>query len=139
MVEEPARWPERFGARLIEGFALAAVGYALSDDDGLRTAVGFAVWVLEVVMLATWGTTPGKALFAMRVVGDEGDRPDWRTALVRTAIVSLLPLTIIEMVVPGVWLVSTAALLALAVSVIRSDDGRSWHDRVAGTQVLRRR
>ena len=71
-----------------------------------------------------WGTTPGKRLFRLRVVGPDGGNPSWGASALR----NLLRIADgIPYCVPYV----------LGVIVARGDpDHRRIGDRVAGTRVV---
>ncbi len=54
---------------------------------------GLAYGAWMIVFEATWGTTPGKALFGLRVIRDDGARPGWPAAVARNLfrVVDLVP------------------------------------------------
>lgn len=90
-------------------------------------AVGFTVLVLApVVTEVVWrGRSPGKALFGLRVVGDDGAPETPRQALVR-GVVALVELYL------------TLGLVAIA-SAVATGTGQRAGDLAAGTVVIRSR
>lgn len=85
-----------------------------------------ASWIpIEALLLSQSGTTPGKALLRVRVETEAGGRPDFRTALERSA---------------QVWLVGMGAgvvtLFTLIISYRRlREEGRAPWDRASGLVV----
>jgi uncharacterized RDD family membrane protein YckC len=89
----------------------------LAPTGSHLSSLVLAVWsVLTVAAVAAFGITPGKAMMGIRVASLHSTLVGVPRALLRTLLLAL--------VVP-----------ALA----RDDDGRGWHDRAAGTVVLRTR
>lgn len=93
----------------------------------LSTAVGA---VYQVVLIKTRGQTVGKRVLQIKVVRmADGQLPDWSASIVRylvPVLPGLIPL-------PGVWLLSPVVYLSAAFHPLR----QGWHDRVAGTIVVR--
>ncbi|KQY56655.1 RDD family protein [Nocardioides sp. Root140] len=97
-------------------------GVALVAGTVLVVSVVFAV------LLGTRGTSPGKALFGLRVVSHEGGGPiGVGKALLRTLVVGLGSLPMF-----GLGL----ATLAWTAVEDRSRERRGWHDQVAGSVVV---
>lgn len=91
------------------------------DADATVAAMGAWPWLVAIVVLAAggqllWGTTPGKMLMRLRVVGAEGGPPSTREVLVRTL---LLPADV---------------FIGTLVSAI-DEEGRRFGDLIAGTRV----
>ena len=88
-------------------------GSALSSLFGLVYFVGF--WSLR-------GQTPGQIPFRMRVVrASDGTRPDWVVSLLRY-----------------VGLIISFAVILLGVIWVAFDGRKQgWHDKIAGTLVIR--
>jgi len=108
----------RMGALLID-LILVSVVLALTDGDGDLVLIGLAAY--GAVMWKFKGTTIGGILCNLRVVRQDGREIDWSTAIVRAlgCFVSLI-------------------FLGLGFLWIVFDDGRqSWHDKIAGTIVVK--
>lgn len=110
-------WP-RLGAALIDLVVIGAVNVVT-----FQSAQSF--WVLAAIYhAALWawkGTTLGGSVLNLRLVRVDGRRMDWQTAMVRVlgAVVSLVPLGL------GFFWASWDA------------ESQSWHDRIAGTTIVR--
>ena len=80
------------------------------------------LWVLYGTFFLTyWGATPGKRVFRLRVAAaGEGQALDWRAAFTRT-----------------LFTVVSAFCLLGFIWALYDKEGRTWHDLVAGTRVLR--
>lgn len=137
----------RIGARLIDGLivALAVLGVlailamlGLHEVDGgvlmeqvpvLVTAlIGFGYFVLHE---GSGGSTLGKMVLGLRVVGPEGDDPAIDVAAKRN-------LWLLLGVIPAVGgVLSLIAVIAIIVTVAQSEDNRGWHDKSAGATVVR--
>jgi uncharacterized RDD family membrane protein YckC len=121
---------------LIVGIPLAAVGRL----TGLETdTYGFSV--LQAVVLLTYGAllesstgaTVGKRILRLTVRTESGAPPDLRAAAIRNgywALQVIPPPTI------GATL-SLAAWLGIAISISAFEQHRGYHDRLAGTTVVR--
>jgi membrane-associated protease RseP (regulator of RpoE activity) len=74
--DAPVRPFRRFAARTIDGLVtLALLAAPLPVPAGVRALLGFVAWVpLEVLLLSTWGTTPGKWLLEIRVRNAAGEK-----------------------------------------------------------------
>jgi uncharacterized RDD family membrane protein YckC len=135
----PGRWapppPElagvwrRIGARLLDavlvGLAVGVVGglLGLPDAAGLLLTV-VAMIGYETLMLANGGQTLGKLLLGLRVVRADLAPPTVQDALVRSLVIDLIG------VVPVGWLI-------VALVLERHRHRQGWHDRAAGTLVVR--
>lgn len=96
-----------------------ALGWWLHPVVGVILAVEAALVFL--LLQARTGATPGKRLLGQRVVQDGTLKaPGLRRAVVRTAILAL----------------AQVSVLAPAVLILRSRQGRGWHDKRAGTGVI---
>ena len=110
-------WP-RLGASLID---LVMVGVV--NAMTFQSAQSFWVmWALYHVALWSWkGTTLGGSVLNLRVVRLDGRAMDWQTSVVRVlgAVVSLVPLAL------GFFWASW------------DPEFQSWHDRIAGTTIVK--
>jgi uncharacterized RDD family membrane protein YckC len=111
--------------------------------------VSLPAWIYFIVLERTLGTTIGKRVMHLRTVGDDGSRPGWSAAVLRTA-VKLLPwelvhagffalagdFTAVSPLQIGIGVVAYALMLALAAVPLRTGGHRSLHDLVAGTRVV---
>ncbi len=75
-------------AILIVAFLTAIIGPKLAEPDFVGQLICIAVFVpvallIETILLATWGTTPGKRLFGLKVHASNGDKLNFQQALVR--------------------------------------------------------
>ena len=102
--------------------------------------------LLGQILLARWGTSPGKRLFRIRIVDDHGLQPR-RSILVLRAAFQLLPiwalaavslvgnLHLFWLITPIVW-ISSGLLVLDALTGLLPQRGRTLHDRIAGTHVV---
>ena len=97
----------------------------LPDNVGLLLTL-VAMIGYETLMLANGGQTLGKMLLGLRVVRADLAPPTVQDGLVRSLVIDLL------WIVPLAWLV-------LAVVIERHPRRQGWHDRAAGTLVVRSR
>lgn len=131
----------RFWARLIDGFVLAvptlALTFATSRIDGstidtplwVRVAMVGVAAVYEIGFIAMTGQTIGKRLLRIQVVDVvTGRPPDLGGSAIRH-LVPAVPALVHEI----------GALVGLLVylSAIWSPTRQGWHDRAAGTVVVR--
>jgi uncharacterized RDD family membrane protein YckC len=112
----------RFAASLLD---LILVGFVFGIMSSMLFGLGgaFPLWLViyAVVMWATKGTTIGGIICGLRVVRID-DRPlDWSVAIVRglSAFLSLVVLGL-----GFIW-------------VAFDDDKQSWHDKIAGTTIVK--
>lgn len=107
----------RFGALFTDWALCMLIAYGLLSGGNWQASGNWALGVLFVLSLLTVGTvgfTPGKRLFGLRVVAENGGRIGPGRVLVRTA------------------------LLCLAVPALVWDrDGRGLHDRLARAVQVR--
>lgn len=97
----------------------------------LLVQFGVAV-VYETVLLATWGTTVGKWAVGLKVVRyADGKKPDAARATQRTALPNIFVVIALPFVAVMQWVVYGSSLS----HPLR----RGWHDRYAGTLVVRSR
>jgi hypothetical protein len=114
-------------ARLLDVVGLgvlgATVGWGLFEPTGVRPeppqllwAGLFALVLLEAIALATFGTTPGKALLGLRLADAQGARPGFgaafgraRTVVWRGMGLGILPLTVLAAVIAGVQTLNQGA------------------------------
>jgi len=123
-------WP-RIGARFLDALLVGVVAgvvgglLGLPDNGGLLLTL-VAMIGYETLMLANGGQTLGKMLLGLRVVRADLAPPAVQDGLVRSLVIDLL------WIVPLAWLV-------LAVVIERHPRRQGWHDRAAGTLVVRSR
>jgi uncharacterized RDD family membrane protein YckC len=99
---------------LLVGIATSVLDHANHWNFVFLAAYGAAMWKLR-------GTTVGGIIFDLRVVRLDGRSVDWETAIVRAL---------------GCFL--SLAVAGLGFIWIAFDDGRqAWHDKIAGTAVVR--
>lgn len=133
---------QRYWAGVVDLFVfpwvLGVGATVVVDSTGDAQAVGtlFALALLSVSE-AVFGRTPGKAALGLTTRRADGGKLGWRDAVVRRSWMGLHGVGLI----PGVptligGLSFVAALLSVAVTTGRSADGRGWHDRLAGTEVV---
>jgi uncharacterized RDD family membrane protein YckC len=108
----------RFGAAVID---LVLIGFINAITFGEFSSFWLLVAAYHAIMWAWKGTTLGGAVLGLRLIRLDGRRVDWQTAVVRVlgSLVSLLPLGL------GFFWVSW------------DDHFQSWHDRIAGTTIVR--
>lgn len=135
---------QRIAARLLDGLIvglpLTVLVLATSDVDTARNTLHtpLAVQLLaaavasiyEVVLVRTRGQTLGKRVVGIEVVRvNDGAFPDWSASIIRY----LLPALPMLIPVPGAFLLSLVIYLAAVPHPLR----RGWHDRAAGTIVVK--
>jgi uncharacterized RDD family membrane protein YckC len=114
----------RFGGRLLDGLVLSGVafviqlGAAMAGSTSSRWASNL-LWFLiavayETLMVAVTGRTLGKMAISARVVADDGGPVGLGTALARGLLADLF-----------------------CIAMERDPRRRGWHDRIAGTRVVR--
>ena len=123
-------WP-RVGARLLDAVLVGLVVGVVAGLLGLPDNLGLLLTVVamigyETLMLANGGQTLGKMLCGLRVVRADLAPLTTQDALVRSLVIDLL------WIVPFGWLV-------VAVVLERHQRRQGWHDRAAGTLVVRSR
>ena len=103
---------------------------AFTTEDALRYGgIFLVVGIYEVVLTAAWGGTLGKRLLRLRVVrSGDGERGGWKDSLLRWFIQFLgwVPCLFIG-----------AAVLYASPFWDKTGKQRGWHDRVAGTIVVK--
>lgn len=118
------------------------------------TLIGFGPILTSAAMVALFGVTPGMWAMSIKVVDEWGDSPGWRAAFVRTAVffwpwmlflVSFAHPTIVGAAIAEPRLFTTARVcfalwqVAILVSIQTDPGNQGWHDRPAGTWVVRTR
>lgn len=149
----------RLGARIIDvvimvvvAFVLIVIGImalfgfaddsATDDEQTIGLAFLIATWGLvvligllyEVVMIATRGQTLGKMMTSVKVVrADNGSVPGWGKSIVRWIIPTIVGV-ILAVLIPGI-----GGLLSLLVyvSLLWDSARQGWHDKAAGTLVIK--
>ncbi|HEX2274467.1 MAG TPA: RDD family protein [Acidimicrobiales bacterium] len=135
---------QRIAARLLDALIVGVPAFVLilatsEIDEGeraLRTplwaqlaATGVAA-LYEIVLIRKYGQTIGKRVVGIEVVRiTDGRHPDWTASIMRY----LLPLLPALVRIPGVFLLSPVIYLVAIADPLR----RGWHDRAAGTIVIK--
>ncbi|QBI20110.1 RDD family protein [Egibacter rhizosphaerae] len=136
----------RFLARLLDGILVGVAISILAPVLGLPPPTmglgGLDAWTTAAVTSGIWlayyvateaqlGTTLGKRLLGLHVVGPDGGHPSVTAATIRNVwlLFGLVPL------VGG--LVQLVAVIIIAVTIATSDTHRGKHDEFAGTAVIR--
>ena len=134
----------RIGARLLDGLIiglpLTVLVFAASDISEDRKTISTPLWVqlvaavisalYEVVLIRQRGQTVGKRALGIEVVREtDGKHPDWTASIMRY----LLPVLPALIPVPGLFLLSPVIYLVAIADPLR----RGWHDRAAGTIVVK--
>jgi uncharacterized RDD family membrane protein YckC len=137
VIEAPPGLAVRAAARVIDTVVVSAVAMGAGSLTGfgiawlVATAVG--VYAYFVVLDATWGTTVGKRLVGLGVVGPAGAAPGPGAAARRELVVLIGAVPFVGPVL------ALAAWIAIALSARSSPTGQGVHDRFAGgTRVVRR-
>lgn len=107
------------------------IGYAISLFIVLAVLVGL---LYEVVMIAIRGQTLGKMMTSVKVVrADNGLVPGWGKSIVRWIIPTIAG-SILAFLIPGI-----GGLLSLLiyVSLLWDSARQGWHDKAAGTLVIK--
>lgn len=117
MLPRVAFWP-RFGASAID---LVVVGFLNAITFGEVRSFWLLLGLYHFVMWMWKGTTLGGSILGLRLIRLDGRRLDWQTCAVRLlgSVVSLLPLGL------GFFWASW------------DEASQSWHDRIAGTTVVK--
>ncbi|HEX2192446.1 MAG TPA: RDD family protein [Acidimicrobiales bacterium] len=140
-----ATFGQRIGARLLDGLIiglpLMIVVFAVSDVSDDRRTISTPLWaqilpaavfaLYEIVLIHSRGQTIGKRIVGVRVVRiTDGTLPDWTASVVRY----LLP--VVPVLVPVPVLNVALSLLIYLVAFV-NPLRRGWHDRAAGTIVVK--
>jgi uncharacterized RDD family membrane protein YckC len=104
------------------------LGAAMAGSTSSRWASNL-LWFLiavayETLMVAVTGRTLGKMAISARVVADDGGPVGLGTALARGLLANLFCIALLP-------------ALLLGISMERDPRRRGWHDRIAGTRVVR--
>jgi len=121
----------RFGAYFIDfigvlitaffiGIILGLINMpSLVTDTGIF--FGYFCWILySTFFLAIWSTTPGKALYGLKVMKEDEEDLDFKSSLIRAL---LQPLSLLFFGA-GYW------------NMDKSEKKQSWHDKSAHTIVI---
>ncbi len=135
---------QRALARLLDALIIGLPAFLLvlatSEIDEARRTVRTPLWaqlvatamaaVYEVVLIRQRGQTVGKRALGIEVVREtDGQHPDWTASIMRY----LLPVLPALIPVPGLFLLSPVIYLVAIADPLR----RGWHDRAAGTIVVK--
>ncbi|MCF3962624.1 RDD family protein [Streptomyces fuscigenes] len=112
-----ARFGRRLGAILVDWALCVVIVYGLITHSSAHSVENWALvvfFVLSVLTVGTVGSTPGKRLFRLRVVAEDGGRLGVVRVLIRSV------------------------LLCIAIPALIWDrDGRGLHDRLARAVQVR--
>lgn len=132
----------RFWAAVVDVWLLrwilgSAASVLVTSPAGPLAVGALLATLLVMATEARTGRTPGKAVTGLRTQQVDGGPVRWSAAVRRRWWMALPAIGL----VPGVpapvgQLVLTVVLAVLVVSMGRSSDGRGWHDRTAGTEVV---
>jgi uncharacterized RDD family membrane protein YckC len=143
-VRDYASFAARAGASLVDSIIIFAATFALGatigtlvylvygeiDDEALfvvSDVLSFLIDILLVLFVSWWyfatGWSPGRALVGIRIVDVEGERPGARRGIGR------LMMSFVSLVILGVGY----------LAMLWSPTKQTWHDRAAGTYVVRAR
>ncbi len=136
---------QRIGARLLDGLViglpLTLLMFLVSDVSEDRKTIDTPLWapvvatlvaaLYEVVLVRMRGQTVGKRVLGIKVVRvTDGNLPDWTASVVRY----LLP--VVPLLVP-VPVLNIALSLTVYLVAVTHPLRRGWHDRAAGTLVIK--
>ena len=126
----------RLGARLIDSLIVAVagglIGYALDYGTGWLLFQAVLVFAYFVVLDVSQGTTLGKRLLGLRVVGPGGGNPTIQQAAIREAF------TIVGAIPFAGFPLSLVAWIVIAVTISASSTNQGLHDELAGgTRVVK--
>ena len=137
---ELARPIRRLGARILDTIVIVVVGLVLFivsggvDDSGMSTVASVLLGLVigigyEVFQVAVWGQTIGKRMTGIKVINAaHGGVPGWGKATGRWAIPGLVAL---------IPIVGPLLSLLCYVSLTWDRVYQGWHDKVAGTLVIK--
>jgi uncharacterized RDD family membrane protein YckC len=122
----------RFAARLIDGIIIGGLNFTLSLLLAAYTRNVFAavivpvfgllaVFIYDVWFIARLGATPGKMVFQLRVVTENGGRISTGRAIARYF---------------GYWLDSLTLAIGYVIAAF-DDQKRALHDHLCGTRVIK--
>lgn len=112
------------------GLPAPTIGLGGTEAWGQSAATALLWFAYYVVAESFTGTTVGKRLAKLRVVGDDANKPSLVAAAIRNIWIffGLIPL------LGGLILV--VAVVIIAVTIARNEDNRGVHDLVADTSVV---
>ena len=137
---ELARPIRRLGARILDVIVVAVIGVVLVivfggvDDSGMGTVTSLLLGLVigigyEVSQVAVWGQTIGKRMAGIKVINAaHGGIPGWGKATGRWAIPGLVAL---------IPIIGPLLSLLCYVSLTWDRVYQGWHDKVAGTLVIK--
>lgn len=145
----PAGLLPRLGARMLDSlvvglpmglltFVVALSTHSFVYDllmSALTGAVAFGYWTY---FESTRGTTPGKKLLGLSVVGPDGGRPTFEQAAKRNAFEALQILTGVPLLGWVADLIYLIVCIGIAVTIGQNPSRQGFHDVFAGgTRVVR--
>jgi uncharacterized RDD family membrane protein YckC len=137
---------ERILASIIDGLLYVVISFVwrtFSADQTANVLFATAFWaVYQSLAIWRYGKTLGKHVMGIRVaVYDTPDRrPSLPAAVIRWCVLSMLPLQLAALAVDNDLFAVVVTLLSVSVviSVFVNSQNRGWHDKAAGTWVLRK-
>lgn len=132
----PAKMGPRFGAMVMDSLLVLAVSVALLMVGSWVTmgAVFLVPFIYHWVLTSLRGQTLGKMLAGVKVVDAEGRPPDWKRAALREFLSKSLFSTPLWYFAFGPLMMG---LLAGLGSIGLDKHRQGWHDKLAGTYVVR--
>jgi len=131
IAQGPVGFLPRLGAYAIDGLILLAsqaffglVAASSGDPDAAATIQCLSILATAAYLVAFWtwrGQTPGKMALGIKIVKTDGSPVTFGTALGRYI---------------GYWISGLAFLLGF-LWVLWGADKQGWHDKIAGTYVVR--
>ena len=139
-VKQGASVLRRFGARFLDflPFGIVYQALAVGFDFGLVLPVLYVVVLYAYFVLADAyaGTTLGKRLLSLRVVGPSGDKPEIKQAATREAVIIVSAL--LGAVPFAGDLLGSIPWLVIAWTIANSPTKQGQHDQIAGgTRVIK--
>ena len=121
---------QRFGAFLVDfliSIIVGIVGFAIGSAMGgegqtMNSVFGIAYWIIVLIMVATRGQSPGKIAIGIKIVKMDGTPIGFGTALLREVLGKI---------------VSAIILLLGYIWILFDGKRQGWHDKIAGTYVVK--
>ena len=104
--------------------------YTILPQNSVLDYITLSYWLwlpLEVLLLSTWGTTPGKWLLRVTVQSQDGHKPSFRIALFRSFLVLIFGM--------GGGLLYANTVMLLVCYTLLKQKKRLWYDQQVGFSV----